>query len=103
MSGECDYANFLALNVVDDAVRESVQRQPTSVSPGCAQMRSRAQQCHRSFELCNEGQPDLGAGLAGVEESCFSQFAVGFGTDRRSHLIAARARAMASAAGTIWT
>src|SRR6185437_5557025 len=101
MMRERNHAEFLAAQIVDDAVGKLAQwKTPPVVPPARTQLRLPTQEIERSFELREEREPEVSAAFAGVEERAFGQLPVRSGTDRRDHLIAARMRAIASAAGT---
>ena len=98
--GESNESDFLAANVVDDAVGKfpNWEAAPT-VPPERPDLGMCANKREHSFEFCDERKTDFGAAFPRVEHGAIAQFLVSLGTDRRRHLIAARARAMDSAAG----
>ena len=100
MVGQSDDPKIITFQVVDDAVRKASQREAPAISaPDGRQLGKLAEQVERSLELANERLPQLFVAFSGVVDRAFSKLSINLRADRRDHLIAARARAIAAAAG----
>ena len=62
---------FVASDIVDDAVREPAQGHAASLSPLRTKLRMTREKSERSFELRNEGKTKLSAAFPGIEERSF--------------------------------
>src|SRR5947209_80745 len=97
---ERDHPELFALDIVDDAVLEPAEREAAPSSPpGRTEMGVRTEETENALELRDEGETELGVRFLGIVGRSVAELPVGLGTDGGDHLMAARARAMASAAG----
>lgn len=72
MVSKCDYAKFIATDVVDYAEGKLPKREaPSPVSPGCAKLRMIAKEGKRAFELGDKCAAQFGATFARVEDGFF--------------------------------
>ena len=100
MMCESNHSEFVAMDIIDNAVRKSPQwKASPAVPPGRSNQRVITQKGQGPLELQNKRQRNLSAGFPSIVDCTFVKLTVGFCTNRRGHLIAARARAMDSDAG----
>jgi len=70
--GECNDTDFLAANVVDDAVwKLPYWKAAPAVSPGRAKLWMDTKKLEHSFELDDELEGDFGITLASIEQRPF--------------------------------
>ncbi len=100
MMGYRDDSKVVGRNLIDDAVRESAEEVPTSVTSEDHPQRGIGQNyVDCSLELSDERKPKLDVCGLGVEGSRVMQFAKRRRNDDQFHFNAARTRARASAMG----
>ena len=78
-----DHPEIFALEVVDDAVGETAEREPAPSSPpGRSKPGMPTQETENTLELRDEGETKLGVRLLGVVDRSLRKLPVGVRTDR---------------------
>lgn len=90
---EREYTHTSRVDVVDDAVGKTAQWKPTNLTvPNGTKVRLLGKQRCCALEFRDECLPELGVGLARIEQSAFDEFLLSFGCERNLHERACRAR-----------
>lgn len=88
---EREYTHTSRVDLVDDAVGKTAQWRPTNLAaPNGTKVRLLGEE--RCCALEFRDVPELGIGLARIEQSAFDEFLLSFGCERNLHERACRAR-----------
>jgi hypothetical protein len=71
MVSQRNHTQFVASDIVDDAVGKPTQRHTAPLSSLRTKLRMIGEKSESSFELCDEGMAKLGAAFPSIEECSF--------------------------------
>ena len=69
MMGKRDDAEFLALDVVNDAVRKTMYREAPPVPPRCTKLWMHTKKVQRALKLRDESKAEFSIGFSGIVDS----------------------------------